>query len=63
MGVSLKTLMARMGHDNERAALRYQHQSDRADRVIAEGLDALLRVERDPGEDDDGTAGPLVPAT
>ena len=27
IGVSTKNLMARMGHDNERAALRYQHQS------------------------------------
>jgi integrase len=63
LGVSLKTLMSRMGHDNERAALRYQHRSDRADRVIAEGLDALLRIDRRPDDDDDGSAGVLVPAT
>ncbi|GLY78635.1 hypothetical protein Airi01_069020 [Actinoallomurus iriomotensis] len=37
MGVSLRTLMARMGHDNERAALIYQHASNQADRKIAEG--------------------------
>jgi integrase len=32
MGVSLRNLMARMGHDNERAALIYQHASYKADR-------------------------------
>jgi integrase len=42
MGVSLRNLMARMGHDNERAALIYQHKSSPADRQIADGLDALL---------------------
>ncbi|WP_433475861.1 hypothetical protein ACQPZP_01795 [Spirillospora sp. CA-142024] len=30
MGVSTKNLMARMRHDNERAALRYQHKSAKA---------------------------------
>jgi hypothetical protein len=29
-------------HDNERAALIYQHKSATADRQIADGLDALL---------------------
>ncbi|MFI0357448.1 tyrosine-type recombinase/integrase [Actinomadura sp. 9N407] len=63
MGVSLRNLMARMGHDNERAALRYQHQSSNADRTIANGLDALVRAERqdDQDEGDDGAAGVLVP--
>jgi integrase len=55
MGVSLRNLMARMGHDNERAALIYQHKSSGADRQIADGLDALLRASRNPpGDDDDG---------
>jgi len=64
MGVSLKNLMVRMGHDNERAALRYQHRSAMGDRKIAEGLDALLQAERgeDDDGDDDGAAGALVPA-
>jgi len=54
MGVSLRNLMTRMGHDNERAALIYQHRSSAADRQIADGLDALLRAERakNDGEDD-----------
>lgn len=51
MGVSLRNLMARMGHDNERAALIYQHKSSAADRQIADGLDALLRAARqDPDQ-------------
>ncbi|GAA4078998.1 site-specific integrase [Actinomadura miaoliensis] len=58
MGVSTKNLMARMGHDNERAALRYQHRSNSADRAIADGLDALVRAEqRRDGDDEDGAAG------
>ncbi|MFC6880393.1 MULTISPECIES: tyrosine-type recombinase/integrase [Actinomadura] len=62
MGVSTKNLMARMGHDNERAALRYQHRSAKGDRVIADGLDALVRAERDQDDDEDGgAAGALVP--
>ncbi|GAA4630304.1 hypothetical protein GCM10023196_055110 [Actinoallomurus vinaceus] len=66
MGVSLRNLMARMGHDNERAALIYQHASNKSDRKIADGLDALVKAARsteDDGDDqdDDGTAGKLVP--
>jgi hypothetical protein len=54
--------MARMGHDNERAALIYQHASNKADRKVAEGLDALVREARpDDDEDDDGSARLLVP--
>jgi integrase len=60
MGVSLKSLMARMGHDNERAALMYQHKSAASDRKIADGLNKLVEAEQ--GEDDeDGAAGALVP--
>ncbi|TDD39052.1 hypothetical protein E1287_04395 [Actinomadura sp. KC06] len=62
MGVSTKNLMARMGHDNERAALRYQRKSAKGDRAIADGLDALVQAER--GEDDDedgGAAGARMP--
>lgn len=62
MGVSLRNLMARMGHDNERAALIYQHASNKADRKVAEGLDALVREARpDDDEGDDGSAELLVP--
>lgn len=65
-GVSLRNLMARMGHDNERAALLYQHRSNRADRMIANNLDALVKAAQDQDQDDDednddGMAGSLVP--
>ena len=54
--------MVRMGHDNERAALIYQHKSSTADRQIADGLDALLRAaQAPPGGDDDRRAGALLP--
>jgi integrase len=59
MGVSLRSLMARMGHDNERAALMYQHKSAASDRKIADGLNKLVEAEQD--HDDDGAAGALVP--
>jgi hypothetical protein len=53
----------RMGQDSERAALIYQHATNKADQVIAQGRDVLLKAQRDePGEDgDDGAAGALVP--
>jgi len=59
--------MARLGHDNERAALIYQHASKQADRKIAEGLNALVEgvrtpEDRDDPDDDDGMADSLVPA-
>ncbi|GAB2814511.1 site-specific integrase [Actinoallomurus bryophytorum] len=62
-GATTKDLMRRMGQDSERAALIYQHATNKADQVIAQGLDVLLKAQRDePGEDgDDGAAGALVP--
>ncbi|MCW2860576.1 MAG: integrase family protein [Actinoallomurus sp.] len=61
-GATTKDLMRRMGHDNERAALIYQHATNKADQVIARGLDALLKAQRDRLEEegDDGTGGALV---
>jgi len=47
-GTSLKNLMARMGHDNEQAALRYQHRSKEADQAIAQGLDRMLQARSEP---------------
>ena len=61
MGVSLRNFMARMGHDNERAALIYQHASNKADRKVAEGLDALLKKARPSRDDDGGAAGTCMP--
>jgi hypothetical protein len=67
-GASLRDLMNRMGHDSLRAALIYQHATQKADRRIADGLERMLDEHGEPtqdGEDspDDGSAGVLVPAS
>ena len=54
--------MARMGHDSERAALIYQHEARGADKRITGAIDAHVQAERGQDDDDDGTAGVLVPA-
>ncbi|WP_199440481.1 tyrosine-type recombinase/integrase [Umezawaea beigongshangensis] len=62
---STKDLMARMGHDSPRAALIYQHATTEASREITAALSGLVERERsgaDQGDEDDGTAGALVPA-
>jgi integrase len=62
-GAGLKDLMARMGHDSERAAMIYQHEARGADKAITGGIDAHVQAERDQDDDgDDGSAGVLVPA-
>jgi Phage integrase family len=43
-GASLKDLMARMGHDSERAAIIYQHEARRADLVITSAIDAHIEA-------------------
>ncbi|WP_433540914.1 tyrosine-type recombinase/integrase [Streptosporangium sandarakinum] len=57
-GAGLKDLMARMGHDNVRAAMIYQHAVRGADRVITEAIDRQI-LGRD--DDEDGPAGVLIP--
>lgn len=42
--------MARMGHDDMRAALIYQRATSDADRLIAERLSALVDEHRQKGE-------------
>jgi hypothetical protein len=55
--------MARMGHDNERAAMIYQHEAQGADQAITKAIDAHIEAQhREDGDDDGGTAGGLVPA-
>jgi integrase len=65
-GASTKDLMARMGHDDMRAALIYQRATSEADRRIADRMSALVDgvepIEEDPDEDDEGMTGALVPA-
>ncbi|MFI9840592.1 tyrosine-type recombinase/integrase [Nonomuraea sp. NPDC051941] len=58
-GAGLKDLMARMGHDNVRAAMIYQHAVRGADQVITDAIDQQLK-KYDEG-DDDGSAGALAP--
>ena len=60
-GAGIKDLMARMGLDSERAALIYQHQARGADKIITSNIDAHVEAERGRKDDDDGTAGVLVP--
>jgi hypothetical protein len=45
-----------MGQESERAALIYQHATNKADQVIARGLDTMLKAQRDEPEDDDGVS-------
>ena len=62
-GAALRDLMARMGHDSERAALIYQHEARGADQLITNAIDAHLQGEQSKDDDDeDGSAGILVPA-
>jgi integrase len=59
-GASTADLMARMGHDDMRAALIYQRATSEADRRIADRMSALVKrpdpAVGDSGEDDDGAA-------
>ncbi len=62
-GAGIKDLMARMGHDSERAAMIYQHEARGADRAITGAIDAHVEAERAlEGDDDDGLGDMLVPA-
>lgn len=73
-GMSTKDLMARMGHDDMRAALIYQRATSEADQLIAARLSSLIdehrkgekkragkRKKRRRKDDDDGSAGVPVP--
>jgi integrase len=62
-GTGLRDLMARMGHDSERAAMIYQHEAQGADQAITKAIDAHIEAQQHAdGDDDDGTARVLVPA-
>jgi hypothetical protein len=51
-GAGLKDLMARMGHESERAAIIYQHEARGADLAITSALDAHIELAK-AGQDDD----------
>ena len=59
-GAGIKDLMARMGHDSERAAMIYQHEARGADQTITSAIDRHVQAEQ-RGDDDDGAAGALAP--
>jgi integrase len=62
-GAGLRDLMARMGHDSERAAMIYQHEAQGADKTITGAIDMHVQGEQHKNDDaDDGSAGVLVPA-
>jgi integrase len=61
-GASLRDLMARMGHDSERATMIYQHEARGADRAITDAIDSHVQAEQLGDDDnDDGQAGALAP--
>ena len=43
MPASLRDLMARMGHDSQRAAMIYQHEARGVDQLITNAIDAHVR--------------------
>jgi len=62
-GAALRDLMARMGHDSDRAAMIYQHEARGADMTITEAIDTHVQAEQTKrGDDEDGPTGVLVPA-
>jgi integrase len=63
-GAGLRDLMARMGHDSERAAMIYQHEALGADKAITDAIDKHVDDEQrqDDDRDDGPAAGVPVPA-
>ena len=45
-GAGLRDLMARMGHDSERAAMIYQHEARGADRAITVAINTHVHGEQ-----------------
>jgi integrase len=60
-GAGIKDLMARMGHDSERAALIYQHQARGADKIITDSIDAHVEAEQRRRNDNDAPATAFGP--
>jgi integrase len=58
-GAGLRDLMARMGHDSERAAMIYQHEARGADQAITSAIDTHVQAQQD--NTDDGSSGALAP--
>jgi hypothetical protein len=45
-GAALRDLMARMGHDSERAAMIYKHQAHGADQAITSAIEGQIEAAR-----------------
>jgi integrase len=56
-GAALRDLMARMGHDSERAAMIYQHVARGADKAITDAIDTHVEDEQRKDADEDGATG------
>jgi len=56
----LSDLIARMGHDSERAAIIYQHEARGADAAITYAIDAHVESKQGKGGDDGGALGIVV---
>lgn len=62
-GAGLRDLIARMGHDSERAAIIYQHQARGADAVITQAIDAHADAELRLDDEGDGQPWPVAPVS
>ena len=49
----LRDLMARMGHDSERAAMIYQHEARGADKAIIDAIDKHVDEQKREGDEND----------
>ncbi len=56
-GACADALMARMGHDSERAAMIYQHVARGADKAITDAIDEHVEDERRKDADEGGATG------
>jgi integrase len=62
-GARLRDLMARMGHDSDRAAMIYQHEAQGADKTITNAIDTHVQTEQAKrGDDEDGPTDVMAPA-
>jgi hypothetical protein len=57
----LRDLIARMGHDSERAAMIYQHEARGADQAITSAIDQHVQAEQRHDPEEDRPAGALAP--
>ena len=52
-GAGLRDLMARMGHDSERASMIYQHEARGADKAITDAIDKHVDEQKREGDEND----------